>query len=354
MNLHLVVPGSVADPAAPTGGSVYDRRVAVALAEQGWSVREHRVAGGWPRSDDAARAGLADVLAGLPAGSLALIDGIVASAAPAQLAAHAGRLRLVALVHMLFGADADDLRAAERTALSTVDAVVTTSGWSRARLVADYALPRDRIHVVPPGVDPAPVATGSPSGANLLCVAVVAPHKGHDVLVAALARLGGLAWRCVCVGATHRDPDFAARVRGEAWVNGIAERLTFAGPATGPALAARYAAADLLVLPSRGETYGMVVAEALARGIPVLASDVGGVPEALGGVPGRAPGLLVPPDDPDALAGALRRWLTDPVLRGGLRESARARRAAQTGWAEAARVLSRALTGLPSTAGAGR
>ncbi|GAA1832928.1 glycosyltransferase family 4 protein [Luedemannella flava] len=342
---HLVVPAGVADPAAPSGGNVYDRRVARGLADAGWSVRGHPVGGGWPRPDPAARSALSGVLGGLPDGSVVLVDGIVASAAPAELAAHAGRLRLVGLVHMVFGDAWADLRAGEREALSTMAAVVTTSGWSRDRLGAAYGIPWGRLHVAPPGVDAAPVAPGSPSGGELLCVAVVAPHKGHDVLVSALARLGGLSWRLVCVGALDRDPAFVDGLSRRAATLGVADRISFVGPAVGADLDARYAAADLLVLASRGETYGMVVAEALARGTPVVATDVGGVPEALGRTPdGDPPGLLVPPDDPDALAGALRRWLTDPALRDNLRTFARTRRTTQTGWAETARLVSCALT----------
>ena len=103
--------------------------------------------------------------------------------------------------------------------------------------------------------------------------------------------------------------------------------MRFTGPRTGADLAAAYAAADVLVLASRGETYGMVVTEALARGLPVIATAVGGLPEALGRGPGGdLPGLLVPPDDPAALAAALRRWLGEPDLRQRLRQSAAERR----------------------------
>jgi glycosyltransferase involved in cell wall biosynthesis len=110
--------------------------------------------------------------------------------------------------------------------------------------------------------------------------------------------------------------------------------VRFAGPRTGAALERAYAAADLLVLASHTETYGMVVTEALARGLPVLATDVGGVSEALGhGDDGTRPGLLVPPGDPAALGAALRAWLGDAGLRGSLRRAARERRASLRPWA---------------------
>ena len=112
----------------------------------------------------------------------------------------------------------------------------------------------------------------------------------------------------------------------------------------GNALDRAYSDADLFVLPSRAETYGMVVTEALARGLPVVATAVGGVPEALGLAPdGDRPGLLIPPDDPAALADALRAWLTDPGLRERLRKAALGRRETLPTWHDAARRLSEVL-----------
>lgn len=326
--VHVVLPGDIDDPASPSGGNGYDRRVCRGLAATGWTVREHPVPGDWPRPGAGERAALAGVLAGLPDGALVLLDGLVASTVPELLAPQARRLRQVVLVHLPLETDA------EAGALAAATAVVTTSEWTRRRLLDRYALPADRVRAAPPGADPAPPATRTADGAALLCVAAVTPHKGHDVLAAALAAVTDLPWSCDCVGGLTRDPDFVDRLRRQLTAVGLDDRVRLVGPRTGPALDAAYAAADLLVLPSRGETYGMVVTEALARGVPVLGTDVGGLPEALGRAPdGSRPGLLVPPDDPDALAGALRRWLTDPVLRARLRRSARDRRDTLTDWA---------------------
>jgi glycosyltransferase involved in cell wall biosynthesis len=168
----------------------------------------------------------------------------------------------------------------------------------------------------------------------------VIPGKGHDVLVDALASLTGLPWQCVCVGSLEPDPAFVTRVGRRAADAGVDERLRFPGPQAGAELARSYATADLLVLPSRRETYGMVVAEALARGLPVVAAEVGGVPEALGhGADGTRPGLLVPPDDPSALRDALRSWLADADLRRRLRRAARERRETLGDWSTTASVV---------------
>jgi glycosyltransferase involved in cell wall biosynthesis len=328
--VHVVLPNDVDDPADPSGGNTYDRRLCTGLSALGWAVREHPVRGTWPDPAPAARAGLARVLAALPDGALVLLDGLVSSAVPDVLAPERDRLRLVVLVHMPLGTEA------ERAALAAARAVVTTSRWSRDQL--DAPVPA---YVATPGVDPAPLARASAAGDRLLCVGPVTRHKGHDRLVEALATIPDLWWRCLCVGPLHRDPGFVERLPRM-------DRVRYAGPLVGTRLARAYADADLLVLPSRAETYGMVVTEALARGIPVLATAVGGVAEALGRAPdGSLPGMLI---EPTGLAGALRCWLTDPTLRDQLRASALGRRQTLSGWELTARRVAGVLTDLRSAA----
>ncbi len=347
--VHVVVPGGVDDPATPSGGNRYDRRVCDELRRT-FDVHEIAVPGDWPQPAAPAREVLARALADLPDGAVVLLDGLVACGVPDVLVPQAGRLRLIVLVHLPLGdetgldpAVAAALTAAERATLQAAAAVVATSAGAARRLVTLHDLPAPAVHVAAPGVDPAPLAGASPGGERLLCVAAVVPRKGQDVLVAALAECDDLAWSCVCVGALDRAPEFAAGLQFAAGLRG--DRVEFAGARTGPALDDSYAAADLLVLPSRAETYGMVVTEALARGLPVLATRVDGVPEALDHAPdGSRPGALVPPDDPAALAAALRNWLTDPGLRTRWRAAARARRDGLSGWDQTARRLGAVLS----------
>jgi glycosyltransferase involved in cell wall biosynthesis len=347
-SVHVIVPDGIDDPARPSGGNSYDRRVCDGLAERGWSVDLHLVAGSWPHADAAAHRALAGAVARIPDGAVALLDGLVASTAPETLVPQAGRLRLVVLVHMPVGPGGVDGEARERegAVLSAAASVITTSRWARRTVIDLYGLPRDRVRVAEPGVDPARPAPGTPGGGSLLCVAAVTPGKGHDVLLDALAALTELPWRCRCVGSLDRDAAFAEGLRLRAARGGLGERIAFPGPAAGAALDRSYAGADLLVLPSRAETYGMVVTEALARGLPVVAAGVGGVPEALGhGAGGARPGVLVPPGDPTALAAALRAWLGDAALRKAWRRAARERLASLPRWSATTSVVAGALAG---------
>jgi glycosyltransferase involved in cell wall biosynthesis len=332
-----VLPGGVDDPAAPSGGNRYDR-VVLSLLDR--DVHEIAITGSWPSPGPAARSALDESITKIPDKSDVLLDGLVACGVPDLLEAHAGRLRLIVLVHLplshetgLSDAAAARLRDLERRTLHLATTVIATSDQAARQLAEMHGL--HRVEVAAPGVDPAPLAEPSPDGHRLLCVASVTLRKGQDLLVTALQEhLADLPWRCTFVGALVRP------------VPHTSPGIHFAGPRTGADLDASYADADLFVLPSRAETYGMVVTEALARGLPVLATEVGGVPEALGLAPdGSRPGALIPPGDPAALAGALRGWLTDPELRRSWHAAALGRRSTLPGWSETAGRLTEILNG---------
>jgi glycosyltransferase involved in cell wall biosynthesis len=335
-NVHFILPGNVDDPTAPSGGNVYDRRICQGLR----GIHQIAVAGAWPRPDSTAE--LADALAGIADGEVVLLDGLVACGVPEVVVPHARRLRLAVLVHLPLADEtglpaevAAELAAAERDVLRAASAIVTTSPLAAGRLVEQHELDAGRVHTVTPGTDPAPIAPGTDGVSRLLCVASITPRKGHDVLVDALAGID-VPWRLDCVG--PRRGGHVEHLRRLIERHGLADRVRLLGPRTGEALASCYAAADLFVLASRAETYGMVVSEALARGIPVIAS---GVPDAL-----ADGGLLVPPGDVDALAAALRRWFADDDLRRELRRSARRRRVDLSTWDESARAMAGVLATL--------
>ena len=360
--VHVVLPGDVDDPRSPSGGNTYGRRVARELDTLGWTVQRHRVPGTWPRPSAAEAAGLARLLAAIPDAEIVLLDGLVACGVPEAVAPHAGRVRVIVLVHLPLadevGLPADvaaDLDARERATLRAADAIVVTSP-AAARRLAGVTPPADAdgaagngvlppVYVAEPGTDPAPRAVGTDGASALLCVAAVTPVKGHDVLVDALAAVADRPWTCVCAGPLDRAPEHVADVRRRIADAGLADRVHLVGPLDADARDAAYASADLAVLASRTETYGMAAAEALARGLPLIATTGGGLPDTVGHAPdGTPPGLLVQPDDAAGLAAALRRWFDEPALRADLRTAAAERAAGLPSWSATATAVAAAFT----------
>jgi glycosyltransferase involved in cell wall biosynthesis len=344
--VFFVVPDGIDDPLRPSGGNTYDRHLLRELGPHGWSAHERSVAGFWDRPGAASFAALEETLRQIPDDAVVLLDGLIASTAPDVLVPQASRLRLVVLVHMPLGhrPPDDDARDRERAVLDAATAIVTTSAWARRRLIEVYDLSAHRVHVAEPGAPAAEQAGGSGAGEALLCVGAVVPEKGHDILLEALESISTLSWHCTCVGRLDRDPAFVESLCRRSLDAGLGGRVSFPGPRTGADLDHTYASADLLVHASRAETYGLVVTEALARGLPVIAAEVGGLAEALGeGADGTRPGLLVAPEDPVALGDALSAWLGDAELRARLRRSAGERRESLLRWSSTASKVAQVL-----------
>ena len=349
MRVHVVVPEGFDHPGQPSGGNIYDRRVCAGLAEAGWEVLVATVAAAWPVPGSGARADLARIVSAIPDGETVLIDGLIASATAAQLLPHTGRIRMTVLLHMPLATAVDthhdaSAERSERAVLRAVAGVVVTSEWTRRQVLTRYAIPGCRVHVARPGVDRV-AAQARPVRGQLICVGVLGHHKGQDLLVEALADLADREWHCVLAGSLDRDPDFVEQLRTRISRLGYDHRIQFSGVLIGAALSQAYATADLLVAPSRSETYGMTVTEALAHGLPVIAAAVGGLPEALGSTAdGTRPGQLIPPGDPAALAAALADWLDDERHRHRLRAAAQQRRSTLRGWEQTTQEIANALT----------
>jgi glycosyltransferase involved in cell wall biosynthesis len=349
VRVHVVLPEGFDNPGQPTGGNVYDRRVSAGLSEAGWEVIVATVAAAWPAPDPGACAELARIVSAIPDGEIALIDGLIASPTAAELLPHAARIRMTVLLHMPLATALDarhdaSAQRSERAVLRAAAGVVVTSEWTRQQVLTRYGIPACRVRVARPGVDPVTVEA-RPVRGHLICVGTLGPHKGQDLLVEALAKLTDLDWHCMLAGSPDRDPEFVDRLRTRITRLGYGHRVRLAGVLTGGALSHAYSTADLLVAPSRSETYGMVVTEALAHGLPVVAADVGGLPEALGAsTDGTRPGQLIPSGDPATLAAAIGDWLGDDRLRDRLRATAWNRRSSLCGWDQTAAEVADALT----------
>jgi glycosyltransferase involved in cell wall biosynthesis len=308
-DVWFVLPDGIDDPDRVSGGNIYDRQLRQGLAARGWTLRMAPVAD---------RAAAAEALDRVASGGIVLLDGLVAGWAPDAVEAAAARIPVVIIAHMIsssFSGARDDLVTSETRALRSASRVIATSEWTAGELVRMGLVDGERIAVALPGSREATRHTEA-DHRSLLCVGAIAAHKGQDVLLAALRLLADRPWACTLVGSRTVDPDFAARIAAAA--SEFGDRIRMPGVLHGAALDRAYDRAGLLVAPSRVESFGMAAADARSRGLPVLASAVGGIPEAIAG--GGA--LLVPPDEPRALADALDRWFTEPALRSRLRQQA--------------------------------
>lgn len=326
----------------PTGGNVYDDRLAEALLAAGADLRRHHVQGVWPSDREQDRAEVATVLR---SHAVWLVDSIIACAVPDLVIEATGRgQQVTVLLHSLLSSelglaerDRQRYRDLEAAALCAASRVVTPSQWAADDLRRRYGI-TDTV-VAHPGVDAVPLTPGSSAGTRLLSLGSLTPTKDQLGLVAALGQIAPLPWSARLVGGDLVRPDYSAVVRESIRSQRLTARITITGALTGSALEAVWTATDLLVVTSRSETYGMVVAEALAHGIPAVVSAGTGTVEALGEVDGSVPGTAVPAGDTAALTAVLRRWLTDRGLRHRWRTAARRRRETLTSWNACAAIV---------------
>jgi glycosyltransferase involved in cell wall biosynthesis len=329
--LDLLVPTGFDDSRHPSGGNRYDREIAAALTADGWNVRTIQVGA---RTDGVPPTEPYELMG--PASST-LVDGLLLE--DRDTLQHLLPSDAVPLLHM-----PPSDRPALLDLLSRAPAVVTTSASTREHLLDLLAgRPAPTIVVAPPAVERTRTVDVFPSGQRLRCVAALLPNKGQDLLIAALAHVRDLDWRCELVGATDLAPRYVAALREQAKRLGIADRVVFAGAWNPDPVVRLYEGCDVLVLPSRAEGYGMVIAEAICCGVPVIASDTGGTREAMGGIRSARPGLLVRPGDSAELARALRGWLSSRGMRLDLTAAARARSAHARTWRTTARTIADAL-----------
>jgi glycosyltransferase involved in cell wall biosynthesis len=344
----FVVPGRLD---ALTGGSIYDRRMVESLRARGWSIDVRELGEGFPHPSSDVLADAARVFASLADGVTVVVDGLALGAMPDLVAPHAARLRIVALVHLPLALEAGldagvahALETSERRALQSAGAVVVTGRATIAELTR-YGVRRDRIVLVEPGTDRATLAAGGDGVTlRLVCVGTLSPGKGHEILIRALASIDGGRWTLTCAGNLERHPATVERVREQIHAARFEDRVSLVGELAGAELDACYARSDLFVLATLRETFGMAVAEALARGLPVVSTRTGAIPDLVG----TDAGIVVPPGDERALADALSRAMGDGALRSTLAAGARHVRDGLATWDVAAATLAAVLERVPA------
>lgn len=336
----------------PTGGYAYDGRIIAELRLLGWQVGVIDVGHAFPHPDGAAREFALSRLLATPQMQPIVIDGLAFGAMPREARMLCDRNPLVALVHHplaletgLGAATAQTLHDSERAALGCARAVVVTSEPTAAILRRDYAVPSGRLTVVRPGVDipqPRPRPQDDRSFVDLLAVGSIAPRKGHDILLAALAPLKALPWRLTIAGDTTRDAAAFVRLQADITQLQFQDRVVVVGAMTPVQLGELYARADVFVLASLFEGYGMVFGEALANGLPIVATAVGAAQEI---VPKDA-GALVAPGDVNELSDALRRVIENADVRGRMTCAAREAARGLPQWRQSAKDFARVLEAL--------
>ena len=333
----------------PTGGYIYDRRIIDGLQRLGWQVELLRLGPGFPYPSQQTRNEAAELLKAIAPDTLIVIDGLALGVLPEAVAVCANTHPVIALVHHPLAYEsglsleqAQVFLKTENQALSHVAQIIVTGPATARDLTQSFGVDPKSVEVVCPGTARAPQAQGSGSQIlHLLSVGTVTPRKGFDVLLAALQPLADLPWTLSIAGDLSRDEQAPLRLQHDITRYGFEDRVHLLGVVDDVQLEALYRTSDIFVLASLFEGYGMAYAEALARGLPVIGTTGGAIPDT---VPSGA-GLLVPPGDVKSLTQALRSVMHDAALRAQLSLGARKAAALQPTWDQSAKrfgeILSR-------------
>ena len=328
MHIRFLVPGNVRHG---SGGNKYNAKLAEHLTALGVGIETVIVDGGWPVGSAADRQRFAEMLDG---GTTVIADGLVASGAPDEVAgAVRAGTRVWILSHMAL-ADHADLEA---RALAAASGVICPSEHAAAALEKRHGL--ENIVVAQPGVEAAETAKGS-EPPHIIALAALLPNKSQTELVEALAALKDLPWTAALIGTDQPDPAYAAEVRAAVERYKLQNRIMMTGELTGKPLEDQWRAADLSILISKSESFGLVVTESLAHGVPVVVRQGTGAVEALGNT---GAGTALDLTQPNTLASAFRRWLTDQELQHRWRTAALQARSNLPGWDTTAATVLKAL-----------
>jgi glycosyltransferase involved in cell wall biosynthesis len=335
----FAIPG---DLDLPTGGYAYDRRVLALLPKFGVGALPLQLPASFPDPTTADLEETARRLAAIAPHTIILADGLAYGAMPAAVIGRA-RAPIVALVHHplcletgLAPTRQAELRLLETAALALARKIVVTSPLTARTLIADFAVSADKITVAAPGTDPAPRAARSGQGpTQLLSVGAIVPRKACDLLVRALAPLFDRDWQLTIAGPIDRSPQALADVHAAIGNTDLGQRIRLVGPVDGKRLGSLYAAADAFVMASLYEGYGMVLAEAMAHGLPIVCTTGGAAAET---VPEGA-AIKVPPGDERALSLAIARVLDHRDLRQSLARAAWLAGQKLPRWEDTARII---------------
>jgi glycosyltransferase involved in cell wall biosynthesis len=335
--IYFAIPGDIN---TLTGGYGYDRRLIIELQSLGLTIIHLPLSDKFPSPDAQVIAVTETQFAQLPDGASVIVDGLAFGVMETIAEQHSKRLKIIALCHHplmlesgLTAEQVEKLHVSEQRALNAATAVIVTSPMTGKILTEQFSINTTKITVAPPGTDRQEFArcTGHPP--VLLTVATLTRRKAHDVLIDALAQIKHLPWTARFLGGVHFDPDWVQLLKNKVAAYGLEERILFLGAVADST--SEYSAADIFVLTSLFEGYGMAFAEALSFGLPIVAARAGAVPN----VVTEAAGILIPPGDSFALAQTLQRLLSEPALRHTLQAGAQAAAHQLPDWQGTARIV---------------
>ncbi len=337
----FAIPGDIA---TLTGGYGYDREALARLPVYGVDVRHLALPQGFPFPSADALAQTEALLADVEAEHVVLCDGLAYGAVPAPILKQV-RSKIVALVHHplaletgLSAQSAQTLFESEKVALTCAKAVIVSSHLTKDILIRDYGVDVRLVHVALPGTERAPRAVGSGGAVHLLAVGSIVPRKAYDVLLSALETCTDLDWSLTIAGSLARAPEYADDVLRHA-ATALSGRIQFTGEVSAEALEALYARSDLFVMSSHFEGYGMVLGEAMVRGLPIVMTCGGAMAQT---VPEGA-ALTVAPGDARALGHALHQAISDRALRRHLADASYAAGQDLPTWDDTAQIIAQVL-----------
>ena len=305
LKLDFILPGKLQ---TKTGGYIYDRRIVEGLKSLGWEVSLHCLDPSFPFPTVTALAHARKIFSALHSGNLVIIDGLALSGMPDLLKEHMKRLRLIGLIHHPLALESglsskkrQILYKREKQCLKIVKRTFVTSEWTKKK-ISDLGIPSNKIRVVIPGTDKATLTNRAFNGLiNMLCVATLTPRKGHSLLFEAVAKLPKDSWHLTCIGSLKRDIPTVKKLRAQLKRLKLIDNVTLLGEISSEELSIHYQNTDLFVLTSHLEGYGMVLAEAVARGLPIICTDAG----AISSTPAGRAAMLIPEGDLNKLTKAL-------------------------------------------------
>ena len=307
--VYFAIPGDIN---TLTGGYRYDRELIKALTRQGFAIEVLTLSGEFPNPGATALAEAANIFRRLPSGAIVIVDGLAFGVLSEIAQRESQRLIIIALCHHPLALEtgisrqvSQQLKVSEMRARAAARSVIVTSAMTRNILVQDFAVPQQKITIAYPGTDRGAFAPCHNQTPQILTLATLTKRKGHDLLINALASLAHLQWHARFVGGMEFDPLWVAHLRKLIREKKLQERITVVGNVDDASN--EFLRADLFVLPSHFEGYGMAFAEALAFGLPIVAANTGAVPDL---VPASA-GILIPPGDLDSLTNALAQLLAN-------------------------------------------